>query len=161
MFITWFIIFAVVTGVTLFLNRDSLYDASDWVGACFMCLLCYGFILLFVFAIGSEIVTNSARITCTTTTIGTIADSENAVIITNENNDVDVDIAIYEVTGKLTIVNYDYDVCIFESSTQNIVEKHEYSFTNKTVGMFFAYTDSSNYTIKTTENHIIDGTRIG
>jgi len=161
MFITWFIIFAIATGITLFLTRDSLYDTSDWVGAGFICLLCYGVIILFTFAIGSQIATDSAQITCTTTTIGAIADSENAVIITNEDNDVDVNIAIYEVTGKLTIVNYDYDVCIFENSTQNIIEKHEYNFTNKVVDIFFSYVDYSDYTIKTAENHIIDGTRIG
>lgn len=160
MFITWFIIFAIATGITLFLGRDSLYDTSDWVGACFICLLCYGIILLFVFAIGSEIATDSARITCTTIIVGTVTDSENAVIITNEDNDVDVTIAIHEVTGKLTVVTYDYDVCIFENSTQNIVEKHEYSFTNKVVGMFFTYADYVDYTIKTAESHIVDGTRI-
>ena len=161
MFITWFIILTAITGVILYCNRDEFYGPSDWVGAFFICLLGVGAILLFTFAIGSVIATNSARITCTTTTIGAIADSENAIIITNEDNNVDVTIATHESTGKLTVVTYDYDVCIFENSTQDIVEKHEYDFTNKVVGMFFIYADSADYTIKTTDSHIVDGTRVG
>ena len=161
MFITWFIIFTAITGAILYCNRDEFYKPSDWVGAFFVCLFGVSAILLFTFAVGSVIATNSAQITCTTTTIGAIADSENAIIITNEDNNVDVTIATHESTGKLTVVTYDYDVCIFENSTQNIVEKHEYNFTNKVVGMFFIYADSADYTIKTTDSHIVDGTRVG
>lgn len=161
MFITWFIIFTVITGAILYCNRDEFYGPSDWVGAFFVCLFGVGAILLFTFAIGSEIATNSAHITYTTTTIGTIADSENAVIITNESNNANVTIAIHEITGKLTVVTYNYDTCIFENSTQNIVEKHEYNFTNKVVRMFFICTDCADYTIKTTDSHIVDGTRVG
>ena len=161
MFITWFIIFTAITGAILYCNRDEFYGLSDWVGAFFICLLGVGAILLFTFAVGSVIATNSAQITCTTTTISAIADSENAVIITNEDNNVNVTIATHESTGKLTVVTYNYDVCIFENSTQNIVEKHEYNFTNKVVGMFFIYADSADYTIKTTNSHILDGTRVG
>lgn len=161
MFITWFIIFTVITGAILYCNRDEFYGPSDWAGAFFICLLGVSAILLFTFAVGSVIATNSAQITCTTTTVGTIADSENAVIITNEDNNVNVTIATHESTGKLTVVTYNYDVCIFENSTQNIVEKHEYNFTNKVVGMFFIYADSADYTIKTTDSHIVDGTRVG
>ena len=161
MFITWFIIFTVITGVILYCNRDEFYRLSDWVGAFFICLLGVSAILLFIFGVGSVIATNFAHTTCTATTVGTIADCDNAVIITNEDNNVNVTIAIHEITGKLTVVTYDYDVCIFENSTQNIVEKHEYNFTNKVVGMFFTYTGSADYTIKTTGSHILDGTRIG
>jgi hypothetical protein len=161
MFITWFIIFTIITGTILYCKRDEFYSPSDWVGAFFMCLLGLGAILLFTFVVGSVIATDSAHTTCITTTVGTIADCDNAVIITNENNNVDVDIAVYDVTGKLTVVTHNYDVCIFENSTQNIVEKHEYNFTNKVVGMFFIYTDSADYTIKTTDSHIVDGTRVG
>ena len=161
MFITWFIIFTAITGAILYCNRDEFYKPSDWVGAFFVCLFGVSAILLFTFAVGSVIATDSAPITCTTTTVGTIADSENAVIITNEDNNVNVTIATHESTGKLTVVTYDYDVCIFENSTQNIVEKHEYNFTNKVVGMFFIYADSADYTIKTTDSHIVDGTRVG
>ena len=161
MFITWLIIFAVITGAILYCNRNEFYGPSDWASAFFICLLGVSAILLFTFAIGSVIATNSAHTTCTTTTVGTIADCDNAVIITNEDNNVNVTIAIHENTGKLTVVTYDYDVCIFENSTQNIVEKHEYNFTNKVVGMFFIYADSADYTIKTTDSHIVDGTRVG
>ena len=161
MFITWFIIFTVITGAILYCNRDEFYRFSDWVGAFFICFLGVSAILLFIFGVGSVIATNFAHTTCTATTVGTIADCDNAVIITNEDNNVNVTIAIHEITGKLTVVTYDYDVCIFENSTQNIVEKHEYNFTNKVVGMFFIYTGSADYTIKTTGSHILDGTRIG
>ena len=160
MFITWLIIFTAITGAILYCDRDEFYGPSDWVGAFFMCLLGVGIILLFTFVVGSVIATDSARTTCITTTVGTIADSENAVIITNEDNNVNVTIATHESTGKLTVVTYNYDKCIFENSTQNIVEKHEYNFTNKVVGMFFIYAGSADYTIKTTDSHIIDGTRI-
>lgn len=160
MFITWLIIFTVITGGILYASRDDVCDFLDWLAIFFVCLLCVGVLLLIIFAIGSQIATNCAQIEYTTTTVGTIANGDNTVIITNDGY-TNVTIATYDSIGKLSIVEYDYNDCLFENSTKNIIESHEYDFTNKITRIFFNCMESTDYTIKTTSEHIIDGTRIG
>lgn len=161
MFITWFLILAIITGVILYYDRDSMRKASDWAMGIFVCIFCIGIICLFVYGIGSEIATNSCKLECTTTTIGAIADTDDAVIITRDDGGTEITIATYDVSGKISMTELDYDDCLIENSTKNIVEKHEYTFVNKITKIFFRYSNDSEYTIKTTDTHIIDGTRIG
>ena len=161
MFITWFLIFAGITGTILYCNRDSMHDASDWAAGFSFCVLGVGFLCLFGYGIGSEIATDSCKLECTTTTIGAIADTDNAVIITRDDDGTEITIATYDVSGKISMTELDYDDCLIENSTSNIVEKHEYTFTNKITKIFFDYFNGTKYTIKTTDTHIVDGTRIG
>lgn len=161
MFITWFLIFAIITGVILYCDRDSMHKASDWVRGVFFCIFCIGIVCLFVYRIGSVIATNSCKLERTTTIIGAIADTGNAVIITRDSGETEITIATYDVSGEIRMTELDYDDCLIENSTSNIIEKHEYTFANKITKIFFRYSNGAEYTIKTTDTNIIDGTRIG